>query len=53
LAHPWTPEEDKRLQMLVEACKPIELIAARAKTFHEGRYGPRLIYSEYRSNVYR
>ena len=28
---PWTPEEDKRLRMLVEACKPIEFIAAELK----------------------
>src|SRR5260370_41675444 len=25
---PWTPAEDKRLRMLVEACKPIEIVAA-------------------------
>ncbi len=31
LAHPWTPEEDKRLRMLVEACKPIEIVAAELK----------------------
>ncbi|HVQ19807.1 MAG TPA: SANT/Myb-like DNA-binding domain-containing protein, partial [Terrimicrobiaceae bacterium] len=29
--NPWTPEEDKRLRMLVEACKPIEFIAAELK----------------------
>ncbi len=28
---PWTPEEDKRLRMLVEACKPIEIVAAELK----------------------
>jgi hypothetical protein len=28
---PWTPEEDKRLRMLLEACKPIEFIAAELK----------------------
>jgi len=25
------PEEDKRLRMLVEACKPIEIVAAELK----------------------
>ena len=29
--NPWTPEEDKRLRMLVEACKPIEIVAAELK----------------------
>jgi hypothetical protein len=28
---PWTPEEDKRLRMLIEACKPIEIVAAELK----------------------
>jgi hypothetical protein len=28
---PWTPEEDKRLRMLVEACKPIAIVAAELK----------------------
>ena len=28
---PWTPEEDKRLRMLVEACNPIEIVAAELK----------------------
>jgi hypothetical protein len=28
---PWTPKEDKRLRMLVEACKPIEIVAAELK----------------------
>jgi hypothetical protein len=27
----WTPEEGKRLRMLVEACKPIEIVAAELK----------------------
>jgi len=29
--NPWTPEEDKRLRMLVEACKPIEIVAAELR----------------------
>jgi hypothetical protein len=28
---PWTPEEDNRLRMLVEAGKPIEFVAAELK----------------------
>jgi hypothetical protein len=28
---PWTPEEDKRLRMLIVAGKPIELIAAELR----------------------
>jgi hypothetical protein len=28
---PWTPEEDNRLRMLVEAGKPIEIVATELK----------------------
>src|SRR5258705_13950850 len=27
----WTPEEDNRLRMLLEACKPIDIVAAELK----------------------
>ena len=47
---PWTPEEDKRLRMLVEACKPIEIVAAELKRSVKAVIS-RVTYSEYRSNV--
>jgi hypothetical protein len=47
----WTPEEDKHVRKLVEAGRPIEIVAAELRRSVTAVKTRAYVDSEYRSNV--